>query len=712
MAKNFSLTKAQESLLEKGLTFIPSKGIMKGQKKQLKFDLQAYHRKLKLSLYFEKNQRKEKIPFLPKSDWEPPDEKLPPEILALIKKDNKDLEKYYTLNNTISNLSKEEQNALKELQENKHIVIKPADKGNVIVILSRDQYIEEAKRQLSNKNYYKKLNNPIYLKTVPLIKTILIKLYKHKFINKKQMLYLQGDGEPRPRRFYILPKIHKQPENWTVPFEIPPGRPIISDCDSETYYTAEYIDKFLTPLSTKHPSYVRDTYHFIELINNLKIPQNSFMFTIDIDNLYTNIDIPSGLKTVKDIFNKYPDPNRPDPEILKLLKINLTRNDFEFNNTFYLQIKGTAMGKRFAPAYANIFLADWEGKAFTKCKLKPLIYLRYLDDIFGVWTHTLGEFMQFIKILDSHDASIKLKYTYHHESIDYLDTTIFKGESFHSTGKLDIKVFFKKTDTHALLYKTSHHPKHTFKGLIKSQILKYKRICSQPQDFWKAVKTLFHALRSRGYSRQFLRNCLKSIQKKPIHNNQIIPLITTYSINANIINRKIKRNFENILHQSGLLSNHNLILAYRKNKNLKDYLVRAKLRAVQELYKANDKRLIRLKFVENTNSKKVYKIDQEFNWGTSNCIYMICCDKCNMKYIGETKNSISTRITQHKYNILNKKQTHTPLVAHFIMHGWDALKVAGIQSNTLWTESQRKIMEIKWINKLDTKEPRGLNSKS
>ena len=29
------------------------------------------------------------------------------------------------------------------------------------------------------------------------------------------------------------------------------------------------------------------------------------------------------------------------------------------------------MGKKFAPNYANLFLAEWEGKALEKCVLKP-----------------------------------------------------------------------------------------------------------------------------------------------------------------------------------------------------------------------------------------------------------------------------------------------------------------------------------------------------
>lgn len=81
---------------------------------------------------------------------------------------------------------------------------------------------------------------------------------------------------------------------------------------------------------------------------------------MDVNHLYTNIDTAEGMSSVEATFNQYPDKDRPDKELLKLLYVTLTKNDFEFNNKFYLQIKGTAMGKKFTPAYANIFMATWE----------------------------------------------------------------------------------------------------------------------------------------------------------------------------------------------------------------------------------------------------------------------------------------------------------------------------------------------------------------
>jgi len=109
------------------------------------------------------------------------------------------------------NLSKMEVKALTELMNNKHIVIKPADKGSAVVVLGRDQYIKEVYRQLNNNTYYKKLSEPIYLQTVPMVQDILDRLQKDKFITGKQKTYLKGETQPRPRGFYILPKIHKEP---------------------------------------------------------------------------------------------------------------------------------------------------------------------------------------------------------------------------------------------------------------------------------------------------------------------------------------------------------------------------------------------------------------------------------------------------------------------------------------------------------------------
>lgn len=712
LTKNFTPSQAQLNLLNRGLTFIPTFKLEKNRKKQLLLDIQQYHRKLKLAVHFRNVGKRNPPPFSVASTWTPSLDKMPTQVISLIEKDKLDFNKYFKHFEEIPNITREEAEAIQELKDNKHIIIKPADKGSAVVIQSREQYIKEVYRQLTDKVYYKKLDGPIYLKTIPIIHEIIDKLYKDKFINHKQRKYLKGEEEPRARKFYTLPKIHKDPTKWSWPNETPAGRPIVSDCSSETYGTAQFVEYYLNPLSVKHPSYVKDTYHFIQIVKQIKVSQNCMFFTFDIESLYTNIDIESGLLAVRKIFSKYPDNNRPDEAILQLLEINLRRNDFEFNEEFFLQIKGTAMGKRFAPSYANIFMADWEEGALNKCPKKPRKFLRYLDDVWGIWDGTWKEFQEFVGILNGHDPSIKLKYEVNWLKIDYLDTTVYKGRNFRESQILDIKVYFKKTDTHALLFKNSFHPKHTFQGLVKSQLTRFHRICTQPEDFREAVRILFTVLKKRGYSRSFLRRCLKTyLDRKGKRTKDLIPLIITYSTDSRKINQQLKRNFAEHIGNTELLRNSEVISAYRKNRNLKDLLVRAKLEPLQIKDRVPQWFCYR-KFVQNKTDKTFFKILQKSHWKTENCIYMIFCQECEMQYIGETKNSLVIRMRQHKYNICNKKETQTPVVEHFIMHGWEALRAMVIQSNPTWTDKERKQRERQWIYNLNTKQPFGLNVRS
>ncbi|XDV25687.1 hypothetical protein PO909_029562 [Leuciscus waleckii] len=334
------------------------------------------------------------------------------------------------------------------------------------------------------------------MESVPRIERVVDSLERTGFICKRQANYLLG--EVTPRRFYLLPKVHKPKKKWLNPF-MPPGRPIVSDCGSESHRIAELIDFYLNPLSTRHSSYVRDTYDFLDKVKSLKVPPGAILFSLDVESLYTNIETPLGLKAVRDWFSRYPDASRPDEAILELLELNLTCNDFEFEGEFYLQIKGTAMGKRFAPAYANIYMAQWEETVFPKCEKTPLSYLRFLDDVWGVWSHNQQDFETFLGVLNAHHASIKVQAVVNEQAIEFLDTTVYKGPDFPSTGQLDFKMRVKETDTHALLHHQSFHPRHTFRGIVLSQLLRFRRICSREEDFQEARRTLFGALRARGY---------------------------------------------------------------------------------------------------------------------------------------------------------------------------------------------------------------------
>lgn len=252
------------------MSFIPRPS--KFDWEELHRDTHKYHRRLKLLDYFDYQTNDNHLPFTLPSTWEPKLSQIDRRVKNLIRTDQDTLHNYPTQADRQDNITRTERQAIKELINNPHTILKPADKGSKTVILDKHQYIYEANRQLSNTKYYVPIGNSLQPQTQTKLRRIIQTLYDKRHITKKQIDFLFGPDTPRPRLFYLLCKIHKEPETWTIPYEVPPGRPIVSDCNSESYNIAKYIDHHINPLSTRHPSYLRDTHHFLERIKPIVVP--------------------------------------------------------------------------------------------------------------------------------------------------------------------------------------------------------------------------------------------------------------------------------------------------------------------------------------------------------------------------------------------------------------------------------------------------------
>ena len=665
---NKQITKTQYELLNKGLKFIPTPKLTTID--PIIESAQKFSRLIKLKYFFKDKDNGHRTKFTSKSTWNPPNISIRNDLLTHLDKMIEELHDIPIIKEK-DNLTKKERQSLNTLKNDNDIVIKKGDKGSCCVIMNRTDYIKEAEHQLSNPKHYKKLDAPIYPETRNLINKILKSLIDKSYINEKQYDYLSAKKDSRERHLYTLPKIHKNPETeWFIPNTIPKGRPIISDCASESYFVSEYIDHFLMPLSMKHDAYLKDTTDFVEKIKKLRVPANAYLISIDVQSMYTNIDNDSGLLAVKKAFDRHPDKSRPDKEILDLLEIGLKRNDFTFNDQVYLQCSGTAMGKRWAPSYANLFMAQWEREVLPGCPLSPIFYQRFLDDIFLVWTHSLDEFWQFFNILNNYHPSIKLTAEVSDKSINFLDTTVFKSENIAETNKLDIKVYFKKTDTHQLLYKSSFHPKHTFSGIIKSQILRFHRICTRTTDFNQACYLVFSKLKERGYTDRYLRK-IKNDTLSEIKARTIQPLQPFQQFGA---------------------------------------------RQCMNTRCGSCKHLNNTNSFQNKHSRKQFPINESLSCKSKNLIYLISCKKCQLQYVGETQNTLRERLTGHLSDI--RRKTDKPISLHFnsINHSINDLIITPIEKlkdNATDQEQERKqrlIREDFWIDKLNTLTPNGLNS--
>ena len=155
------------------------------------------------------------------------------------------------------------------------------------------------------------------------------------------------------------------------------------------------------------------------------------MVTFDVKSLYTNIPIDEGLRCVANAPLQNRDRNNePDTsELIQLLRLVLTCNNFEFNGEHYLQINGTAMGTKVAPSLANIFMADLETKKLLVYQQKPLVWWRFIDDIFTIWTFGENQLEDFIKHINSCHPKIKFSAEISNPEINLLDTTVKVDEN-------------------------------------------------------------------------------------------------------------------------------------------------------------------------------------------------------------------------------------------------------------------------------------------
>src|SRR6218665_148639 len=239
------------------------------------------------------------------------------------------------------------------------------------------------------------------------------------------------------------------------------------------------------------------------------------------------------------------------------------------------------MGKTFAPNLANIYLIEFDRQACEDFSINPLDFFRFLDDVFFLWPGTIDELKQYENFLNALIPDIKVTLAHSDTEIGFLDTTIFKHTENGIT-TLKTKVFFKETDTHQLLHHSSYHPRHTFRGILKSQVLRFKRLCSFKHDYDYACNTLSHSLRQRGYSYRLLRNTKLCIWNnyRPNTNNTsdkaLFPIVIPY----NPLSAQLVYEWKKLILKEDNFKDYRIIGAYSRNNNLSELLAPRKPRLI------------------------------------------------------------------------------------------------------------------------------------
>lgn len=164
--------------------------------------------------------------------------------------------------------------------QNPNNIIKRSDKGRGVVILDRQDYLEEAHCILSDDTYYRKITkDPFRLFSVE-YHSLINTAFDNRILTSKEKKFHTNNNPVTPI-FYYLPKIHNNTEK-------PPGHPIIAGKGFLTSALSQYVDWHLQKYLTVLDSYLKDTTSLIAFLQHIKWEPNFIRATLDVTLLYSN----------------------------------------------------------------------------------------------------------------------------------------------------------------------------------------------------------------------------------------------------------------------------------------------------------------------------------------------------------------------------------------------------------------------------------------
>ena len=656
------------------------------------------------------------------------------------------------LNRVQPNLPENERRALNELvelQKSRQITIKPNDKTGGASIMNTEDYIKSMENILDAKfvdsdgvehPYFQKLDpyqaDQMQFNDLERLKEEVSKARNEGWIDNDMAKWLVPD-EPAPGRLYGLVKDHVAKEKWPENSKIPPLRPVESASGTTFENASHFVDLHSKHLVKSLPSYWEDTPDMLRNFEkeNEKGPQpaGAIPVTLDVTSLYTNIPLKQGMEIFEAFLNTRQDKSIPTTFLMTLLTLVLTCNILVFDNSYYLQRIGTAMGTRVAPTFACLFMGVIEHMMLSSWKgTKPILYRRYIDDIFLIWQGSEEELKKFIEHLNKFHPFLKFKpsYNFGTKTVEFLDTVI----SIDKDNFIKTSLFVKPGKKCSYLKTSSCHPNHITENIPYSLALRLKRICSDNTDFLNQLEILRTNLLSRGYKNNYITKAYDRV--KPIPRSVALLKVEKKTVKRPILKLQYDPrlpNISNILYRFWKIMVRNPrmkkifpeppMICWKRPKNLREYLIRAKLPSAETNRKSKrpkngfrhcgrDCTMCKFspKFSDHIISsvtKERIPIVSNLNCLSMNVIYCVTCTKqsgdCKSKpqYIGQTSRRVCDRFSEHRNSI--KQDSQKPVGKHFASKGhkqcdMQIIPFEEIKSKDPWVRLCRERYYIRQLN--------------
>ena len=584
------------------------------------------------------------------------DKRFPPpstiEVECKLRQLKEDIVKSYKNHNVVkSNVTQKQLKFLDGLKKDGNVVVKQSDKCKGLVIMDKTDYLKKSETILKDRSNYEVLDkNP-----VPKVEAESKRLFKAVTKDKlpENIVKELTPCHSRTPVFYGLPKDHKE----SVPL-----RPVISACGGPTEKMSCLLERILKQLLKFVPTHLWDTGHFLTRLGQHSrehgIPKGCIFFSIDVVNLYGSIPISEAIDAVCDkLFVHLQDVDTFGltlEDIRSLLEHSLHKNVFSFNNEYYRQTLGIAMGNPCAPPIAILFLDRFERQALEGAAIRPPFLARYIDDYAGVWTQGEQSLSDFLAYLNSLHPT--LKFTIEHsgqgQGVPFLDTLV-RVEEHDNITRIETELYIKPMNSGIILHYKSAHPTLTKHNVARNQFRRAIRNSSNGSKERRSVERIYRLLLENGYPRKLLSRLHKEArsgqslvsddkgkEQKGFDGFLCLPYIDEELLCK--IKSKVKK--------SGL----NVRIAWKNNQKLRDKLVRSSLCRPR---------------CPGGQRCHVCKSGFPGDCTEKNVVYELSCQVCQeegreVKYIGETKRPVRLRFNEHLRDALNGAQD-TPMGDHF-----------------------------------------------
>ena len=441
----------------------------------------------------------------------------------------------------------------------------------------------------------------------------------------------------RTAEFYGLPKTHK---------DNTPLRPIVSAYDDPLDKLTWFLERIVTQLLAFVPAHLKNTDQYLSTLKNKypdSLPPDTIVFTMDVQNLYGNIPTDEAVDAVCNMIKSHQDKvdmfGLSLDAFKDLLQHCLQNNFVRFGDEYYQQTTGIAMGSRVAPPLAISFMHTVESLILSSPCEQPVIYLRYIDDILGVWTHGADSLDKYHDFVNSFHPSLKFSMEKTNatkiSSVPFLDTLI----TVKPTGQYETELYFKPSAAPIIIHFTSAQPIQVKLAVLHSELTRAKRMGSNDDAVQRGTQKVTNIFLENGYPSRIIkratfkvRHSEASAKKQRADKN----LNTTF-LSLPFIDDDLTRKINSKVRSSGLP----IKIAWQKGPTVSSILIHSALNPP--------------KCPSGNKTCHACEAGVEGRCTTKNVVYKICCTLCqNVDYIGETKRPVRLRYNEHLRNAKNK----------------------------------------------------------